>query len=101
MIIAYETVWAIGEEGIPADATYVENVHTFLRGTLKELFDEAGMEIPLLYGGSVNQDNFLEYIDIDDVNGLFIGRAAWNTDSFLEILKRLESHLFLIQTKKA
>lgn len=93
VLIAYEPVWAIGEQGIPADAAYVNEIHDFLRSILVGLFAEVGGEIPILYGGSVNHDNFLKYIDLVNVNGLFIGRAAWNIDSFQDILKQLESHL--------
>ncbi|MBV7507826.1 triose-phosphate isomerase [Bacillus sp. sid0103] len=93
VLIAYEPVWAIGEQGIPADAAYVADIHDFLRDTLEVLFAEVGSEIPILYGGSVNHDNFLEYIDLKNVNGLFIGRAAWNINSFQDILQQLESHL--------
>ncbi|UJL47428.1 triose-phosphate isomerase [Virgibacillus sp. NKC19-16] len=94
VMIAYEPVWAIGEKGVPADAGYVAEIHTYLRKTLENLFDHSGSSIPLLYGGSVNRENFLNYIDITDVNGLFIGRSAWDTDSFREILERLEKHLY-------
>jgi triosephosphate isomerase len=94
VLIAYEPVWAIGEQGIPADAEYVEEIHDFLRQTLIGLFDDTGMEIPILYGGSVNHDNFLNYINLENVNGLFVGRAAWEIDSFQQILYQLESHLF-------
>ncbi|WP_197482177.1 triose-phosphate isomerase [Oceanobacillus sp. Castelsardo] len=94
VMIAYEPVWAIGESGIPADATYVSEIHQFLREQLMNLFGDAGSAVPLLYGGSVNFDNFIEYIDIEDVNGLFIGRSAWNTESFEKILHRLDEHLF-------
>lgn len=93
VLVAYEPVWAIGEQGVPADAGYVSEIHDFLRHTLEGLFEEVGREIPILYGGSVNHDNFLEYIDLENVNGLFIGRAAWNIDSFQVILKQLELHL--------
>ncbi|SFJ52404.1 triosephosphate isomerase [Halobacillus dabanensis] len=93
VMIAYEPVWAIGERGIPADSSYVADIHLFLRRTLVKLFGDTGREIPLLYGGSVNKDNFLEYIDIQNVNGLFIGRAAWNIESFQEILHSLDSLL--------
>ena len=93
VMVAYEPVWAIGENGIPAEATYVAKVHAFLRKQLVELFEDTGADIPLLYGGSVNLDNFIEYIDIEDINGLFIGRAAWNMESFEQILQRLDEHL--------
>lgn len=94
VLIAYEPVWAIGEKGIPADSEYVAEIHSFLRQTLVQLFHDTGKEIPLLYGGSVNLDNFLKYIDKEDVNGLFVGRTAWNTETFSVLLHELEMHLY-------
>ena len=94
VLVAYEPVWAIGENGIPADSEYVGEIHTFLRELLIEMFPENGQQIPLLYGGSVNLDNFLKYIDQKDVNGLFVGRTAWNMETFTVLLKKLEEHLF-------
>ncbi|MCF6410748.1 triose-phosphate isomerase [Pseudalkalibacillus salsuginis] len=94
VLVAYEPVWAIGEKGIPADSNYVGEVHTFLRHTLVEMFLESGYEIPLLYGGSVNLDNFLKYINHQDVNGLFVGRTAWDLETFTVLLHELEKHLY-------
>ncbi len=94
VLVAYEPVWAIGENGIPADAGYVGEIHAFLRDTLVKMFPEYGQDIPLLYGGSVNLENFLEYIDHKDVNGLFVGRTAWNMESFTILLHQLEKHLY-------
>jgi triosephosphate isomerase len=94
VLIAYEPIWAIGEKGIPADSEYVAEIHSFLRQTLVQLFHDTGKEIPLLYGGSVNLDNFLKYIDKEDVNGLFVGRTAWNTETFSVLLHELEMHLY-------
>lgn len=94
VLVAYEPVWAIGENGIPADAGYVGEIHSFLRDTLVEMFPECGHDIPLLYGGSVNLENFLQYIDHKDVNGLFVGRTAWNMETFTILLRELEKHLY-------
>ncbi|MBS4208135.1 triose-phosphate isomerase [Bacillus sp. FJAT-50079] len=94
VLVAYEPVWAIGENGIPADSEYVGEIHTFLRETLVEMFPESGDEIPLLYGGSVNLENYLQYIDQKDVNGLFVGRTAWNMKTFTVLLHELEKHLY-------
>jgi L-erythrulose 1-phosphate isomerase len=98
VLIAYEPVWAIGEAGKPAEAEYVSKVHSHIRSTLEDLFNETGKSIPILYGGSVNQDNFLDYLKSENVNGLFIGRAAWDMNSFREILLSINS---LSQSKKA
>lgn len=84
LIVAYEPVWAIGEKGVPASAEYVSDIHAFIRSVLQQLFPE--YDIPILYGGSVNHDNFMDYLRIPDVNGLFIGRAAWNIDGFEALL---------------
>jgi len=89
ILIAYEPVWAIGEAGEPANSKYVAKVHSHIRNILEELYGHTGKEIPILYGGSVNQDNFLSYLDSEDVNGLFIGRAAWDLISFKEILSSI------------
>ncbi|RKL66463.1 triose-phosphate isomerase [Salipaludibacillus neizhouensis] len=94
VLVAYEPVWAIGEKGIPADSKYVGEIHTYLRQVLVEMFPESGLQIPLLYGGSVNLDNFLKYIEQKDVNGLFVGRTAWNMETFTVMIKELEKHLY-------
>lgn len=92
LLIAYEPVWAIGEHGEIADSNYIAEIHAFLRKILVELFGEAGGDIPLLYGGSVNQANYMEYIQIPDVNGLFIGRSAWDIKTFKIMLDKLTNY---------
>lgn len=87
--IAYEPVWAIGENGTPPTQDYVKKTHAKIRQILVDRFKEKGKEIPILYGGSVNNENFEGLIQIDDVNGLFIGRSAWRSENFLKIIKRV------------
>jgi triosephosphate isomerase len=86
VLIAYEPIWAIGESGRPAT---VEE--------LKEPFAELGREYGgrtsgLLYGGSVNLDNAEDLLGIDDVDGLFIGRAAWELPGYLSLLELAAGH---------
>ena len=92
IMIAYEPVWAIGENGLPADAGYVSTMHDHIRTILPELYGDTSADIPLLFGGSVNTENFAGYLEAPNVNGLFIGRAAWNTETFEEILTHIDSH---------
>jgi L-erythrulose 1-phosphate isomerase len=92
VLIAYEPVWAIGEGGVPAEADYVAEIHRHIRGVLGELY-QVGADIPILYGGSVNTSNFKAYLQAPDVNGLFIGRAAWHMPTFKEILTQVHSGL--------
>ena len=61
--IAYEPVWAIGVNGVPATKEYTEEKHGVMRAALVELYgEEVGSRIPLLYGGSVNPENAPELI---------------------------------------
>ena len=86
--IAYEPVWAIGAEGTPAEPAYIRQRHRVIRNTLVDLFGETrGQEIPILYGGSVNIKNAGEIIREENVDGLFIGRSAWDPDSFNRIIR--------------
>jgi len=85
--LAYEPVWSIGVEGIPADKAYVEKMHQYIKKTLRDMFGEKGNMIPVLYGGSVNPGNARELSQQHSVDGLFIGRAAWDADSFNKLIR--------------
>jgi len=94
--VAYEPVWAIGVNGVPATADYVKDRHASIRRILKELFPLA--EIPVLYGGSVNPQNAEELIVQPNVDGLFTGRAAWDAEHFNALIRQV---LPLWQRKQA
>ena len=85
--VAYEPVWSIGVGGIPATADYAERMHGEIKKCLSELFGDAGKEIPVLYGGSVNPGNAEELIIQPSIDGLFVGRSAWQADRFNELIR--------------
>lgn len=85
--VAYEPVWAIGVNGIPASVDYAEEKHRVIKDTLIEIFGEAGKEIPVLYGGSVNPGNANELIVQPSIDGLFTGRSAWQADAFDKLIR--------------
>jgi triosephosphate isomerase len=91
MLIAYEPVWAIGEKGIPADPEHVALIHNTIRKVLVEKYQKIGENIPILYGGSVNENNSMGYLKLQNVDGLFIGRAAWNMVSFKKIISDVDA----------
>lgn len=81
VLIAYEPIWAIGENGRPAT---VEE----LREPFRALAAEFGEAVEgILYGGSVNLDNAADLLGIDGVDGLFVGRTAWQLEGYLELLR--------------
>ncbi len=85
--VAYEPVWAIGEHGQVAEPAYANEIHAVLRKTLKHLFPGMEERVPLLYGGSVNKNNGPDLIQQSEIDGLFIGRAAWEAPQFDQILR--------------
>ena len=85
--IGYEPVWAIGVNGIPASAAYADEKHAVIKSVLESLYGERGTKVPLLYGGSVNPRNATELIVQAHIDGLFIGRSAWDAKAFNGIIR--------------
>lgn len=86
--IAYEPVWAIGVSGVPASKEYAAEKHRTIRETLVQLFGaEAAQEIPLLYGGSVNTENAVPLSRQPEIDGLFVGRSAWDAKNFNRLIR--------------
>lgn len=89
IMIAYEPVWSIGVNGIPASSDYADKMHFEIKSCLYEIFGEDGYKIPVLYGGSVNEDNAVELFRQKNIDGLFIGRAAWQAKRFDSIIRKI------------
>ena len=85
--VAYEPVWSIGVNGTPATADYAEEMHKVIKQTLLDIFGDAGADIPVLYGGSVNPGNASALIVQPSIDGLFTGRAAWQADKFDKLIR--------------
>src|SRR6476619_3811057 len=83
-IVAYEPVWAIGtgRTATPQDAS---SAHQAIRVELRKLAGEAGAEIPILYGGSVNAGNAAALLSAPGVDGLLVGGASLEPDSWVAI----------------
>jgi len=90
ILLAYEPVWAIGVNGIPATSDYAD-------ARQGEIIDVAeavlGRRVPCLYGGSVNPGNCEELIQCAHIDGLFIGRSAWEVEGYLDILGKCAATL--------
>lgn len=87
VIIAYEPVWAIGENGIPASADEAEQGLKAIKLALTALYGANNAEkVVLLYGGSVNQQNTAELIQQPSIDGLFVGRSAWQAEGYAALL---------------
>ena len=84
-LLAYEPVWAIGtgETATPEDAS---EAHSLLRQRLVQEFgDEAPARTRILYGGSVKPGNAAELLAAPEVEGVLVGGASLDPDSFARI----------------
>lgn len=86
LMVAYEPVWAIGT-GETATSSLAEEAHLLIRGYLHELYGEKAESIPLLYGGSVTDENCRSLAKESEINGLLVGGASLSEKSFISILE--------------
>ncbi|HJA79194.1 triose-phosphate isomerase [uncultured Desulfovibrio sp.] len=85
LAIAYEPVWAIGT-GKVAGPDEAREAHGITRELLRDVLGAAAASVPLLYGGSVKPDNAAGLLALDNVDGLLVGGASLEAESFAKIV---------------
>lgn len=92
IIIAYEPVWAIGT-GNEATAEQVNEAVLIIRSCLAKIFKNISVEenFKILYGGSVNQEDVSEFLNLESIDGFLIGGASANKQEFLDIINKLKN----------
>ena len=89
--IAYEPIWAIGT-GKTVSLKDCAEMFKFIRNFLIFVYGKIIAEdIRLLYGGSMNEKNAKEILEVPNVDGGLIGGASLNIIIFTDILKQSES----------
>ena len=78
IIMAYEPVWAIGT-GVNATPEQADEAHAFIRSLI---------DVRILYGGSVKPDNIREIMKQKNVNGVLVGGASLEVDSFSQLIQQ-------------
>jgi triosephosphate isomerase len=85
-VIAYEPVWAIGT-GKTASNDDAEKACAFIRELTAENFGvKTAEKIRILYGGSVKPENSGGILSQKDIDGLLIGGASVEAESFAKII---------------
>jgi len=85
VVIAYEPVWAIGT-GETAGPEEISEAHGLVRRELEKVFPGNAGEVRILYGGSVKPQNAAEILSLDNVDGVLVGGASLQADSFAKIV---------------
>lgn len=91
IIIAYEPVWAINNKNnLSIDAHGLHSMVVYIRKILLEKYGEnISKNVNIIYGGSVNSENVEDIYWNGEVQGLLIGRASWEVDSLVSIIKKV------------
>ncbi len=92
VIIAYEPIWAISSTPGRKDATAQDSLEMaiFIRKVLSDKFGKDSGSLRILYGGSVNEKDALEFLKNGGVDGLLVGKASLDAKKFVEIIKICE-----------
>ena len=86
VVVAYEPVWAIGT-GRTASVADADAMHREVRAVVAELAGAAAAaELVVQYGGSVKPDNAAELLASPHVDGLLVGGASLQVESFARIV---------------
>ena len=84
--IAYEPIWAIGTGKVPT-MSEIGDMHAALRKRLVAAFAGRGMDVRILYGGSVKPMNAREIFAVADVDGALVGGASLTAEDFVPIVE--------------
>ena len=88
IVLAYEPVWAIGT-GETATPEQAQEMHLFVRETIRKQFGTIADDVSILYGGSVKPDNAAAIFSKPDIDGGLIGGAALNASDFVAIVNSI------------
>lgn len=81
LIVAYEPLFAIGT-GKACSVAKAKDMRIAIEKKMKK-------KIPVLYGGSVNSHNALDYLKKGGFRGLLVGGASLNSKEFVKIAENL------------
>jgi len=93
VIIAYEPVWAIStnihnKEKKTDSPESAQVVHKLIRRVVANMYDETTAQaMPVIYGGSVAGDSVGGFAAMDDIDGVLVGGASKEIDSFQKVIK--------------
>ncbi len=90
VVIAYEPVWAIGGSRAMTGQD-VHEMSIFIQKTLRDMFGVLSDGMRILYGGSVMPENAHDIVSNGHVHGLLVGRDSLRVESFVEIIRAVDS----------
>ena len=87
LVLAYEPVWAIGT-GKNADPEHAYKMMRLIRDTAAHIIGaKAGLNLRVIYGGSVNAANIEQYVELPQCDGCLVGGASLKAEEFSTMIR--------------
>lgn len=87
IIVAYEPRWSIGTGLIPT----IDEINDIVNYIKNFIFDNYRMNVKVIYGGSIDDNNIDLLNRISSLDGFMVGGACINTNKFLKIVNTINS----------
>lgn len=84
LMIAYEPIWAIGT-GLTASLEEIQNTLEHISHVLSE----KSLNVPLIYGGSVDENNISEICSLPRVDGVLVGGKSLDPQYFIKMIQKI------------
>ena len=85
VVIAYEPIWAIGT-GKTATSEDANDVISYIREVIANLYGELASDVRIQYGGSVKPSNVTEIMSQSDIDGALVGGASLQANDYVELV---------------
>lgn len=89
IFIVYEPIWSIGT-GKRLNNDEITMITLFIKNLIKNYYN---IELPILYGGSVNETNIDELSSIKEIDGLILGESSKNISCVKEIYNKYQKNI--------
>ena len=102
IIIAYEPIWAISttENGCVATPNDALSASLLIRKTMHQKYNEKiARSLRILYGGSVDSKNAIDFMKEDGIDGVLVGGARRNSSEFVRLVKAVSGQYLSAEQK--
>lgn len=89
MGVVYQPGWSIGSEGCSMPRDYVEARLEGIRRSLAKTVPNAPMDIPVFYGGRMDEDEAASYLSEGMFDGILVDDRQWDARSFCSVIERV------------